>query len=552
LIVGCAAALLISAAGWLCATAVTLAVWATAAPAHSQVAVPLHVAGQLWLAAHHVMLHTADGPFGLSPLGFSVLPVAALVLAGRRVAQRYGVGVWSLCSAAVCYPLVALVIAWSASSGSLHASSAATVGFPLLIAALGYGAGLLSESAVRLDRWVAAAVRAGTGALAVLVAGAALLVAVAVVLRFPSITSVGNQMGQGATGNAGLFLIDLALSPNLVVWGLGFVTGPGFAVGGGSSVQLTGVAHGPLPGLPLLQAVPPVGSLPLWTWLVLAVPLGAGAAALVLVWRSVGSTAERAAALGVAAPGAGLVAGAASVLSGGPVATGAMSDVGPVPWQVALAVLAELGVIAVVGFGLWYVIDRGRGLIAGGGSGGGDECEDNGDGGNGGDGGNHSGALWKPEKLPVGADGLPDEVRGLALGLYHDGPGDLVAPRLMLGIPEWPEVVQQAGDEAQDDEEPVEEEAHEAEAAADGLAVGETGEPDAEGALAEGLPGASGHDRVVDRPGETDNADEPEGDVRAGVEVGALEGPADDGEPVVEEEGGDSVPPPGEGGNVER
>ena len=88
LTVGALSAVFVAATGWLCATTLTLAVWATAAPTNSPIAMPVHVAGQLWLAAHHVMLHTPDGPFGLSPLGFSILPVGALVLAGRHAALQ--------------------------------------------------------------------------------------------------------------------------------------------------------------------------------------------------------------------------------------------------------------------------------------------------------------------------------------------------------------------------------------------------------------------------------------------------------------------------------
>lgn len=511
LAVGAVAALFVAAAGWLCATTLTIAVWTTAAPDDSPVAMPLHVAGQLWLAAHHVMLHTPDGPFGLSPLGFSILPVGALVLAGRRAARRHSAGIWSLGAAVFCYPLAALVIAWSAASGSLRAEPGAAVGYPVLIATCGYGAGLLAAHTTHMERWAAAAVRAGTGALAVLVSGAALLGAVAVAVRFPDITRMGAQIGQGAAGGTGLFLIDLALTPNLVIWALGFATGPGFAIGDGSSVRVTGVVHGPLPGLPVLQAVPASGLLPWWTWLALLVPVGAGVAALLLIWRSVRSAAERAAALGAAAPAVGAVAGAATVLSGGPVAAGAMSDVGPVPWQVGLAVLVELCVIGVVGFGLWYAIDYGRGRIA----------------------------------APRGRRGGPAE----PLGLDDDRLGDLVRPSLVLGVPEGPQVVQHAGQEAQDGEEPVEEEPQEAEPAADRLPVGEAGEPDPGGALAEGLAGAPGADGVVDRPDQPGQADDVEGDVGAAVDAGAADGAADDGDPVVEQEGGDPLPPAGEGGH---
>lgn len=514
--VGAVAALSVAAAGWLFATILTLAVWATAAPANSPIAMPLHVAGQLWLAAHHVMLHTPDGPFGLSPLGFSLLPVGALAFAGRHAARRHSAGVWSLGAAALCYPLAALIIAWSAAAGSLHAEPGAAVGYPMLIAACGYSAGLLGARTPHMDRWAAAAVRAGTGALVVLLSGAALLGAVAIVLRFPEVTRMGAQIGQGAAGSTGLFLIDLALTPNLMIWALGFATGPGFAVGDGSSVRMTGVVHGPLPGLPILQAVPNAGHLPWLIWLALAVPVGAGIAALLLVWRSVRSAAERAAALGAAAPAVGAVAGAAAVLSGGPVAAGAMSDVGPVPWQVGLAVLIELGVIAVVGFGLWYAIDHGRGWISASGRGRG--------------------------------HGRPEE----QLGLDDDRLGDLVRPSLVLGVPEGPEVVQDAGHEAQDREQPVEEEAQEAVPAADRLPVDEAGEADPDGALAEGLAGASGEDGVVDSPDEAGYADDVEGDVGGAADVGALDGPADDGDPVVKEEGGDPLPPAGEGGHPDR
>lgn len=361
--VGAAAAIVVTAIGWLVAAALTLAVWAMAGPAGGSYSAPLHVAGQLWLAAHHVLLQTPDGPFGLSPLGFTILPVASLALAGRYAARHFNAGIWSFAAVAACYPLCALTIAWSAAAGSLHAELGAAAGYPCLVACCGFGAGLLSVRTLHLDRWAATAVRAGVAALAVLVAGAALLAALAVCLRFSDAARVGDMIGQGTAGDCGLFLIDLALVPNLVVWALGFVAGPGFGVGEGSSISVSGSVHGALPGLPLMQAVPHNGTHSPWLYLVLAIPLIAGVATVLIIGWSVRSLADRAAALGAAVPAVGAVAGAAAVLSGGPVAAGAMSAVGPVPWQVALAVLGELAFVAICGFGLWYAIDYGRGYI---------------------------------------------------------------------------------------------------------------------------------------------------------------------------------------------
>ena len=172
--VGVATAIVVTAIGWLVAAALTLTVWALAAPANGSYAAPLHIAGQLWLAAHHVLLQTPDGPFGLSPLGFTILPVGSLVLAGRYAARHFNAGIWSFAAVAACYPLTALTIAWSAAAGSLHAELGAAAGYPCLIACVGFGAGLLSVRTLHLDRWAATAVRAGAAALAVLVVGAAL------------------------------------------------------------------------------------------------------------------------------------------------------------------------------------------------------------------------------------------------------------------------------------------------------------------------------------------------------------------------------------------
>jgi hypothetical protein len=523
LAVGAGTAAIIAAGGWLVAAALTLAVWAMAAPTADSYAAPLHVAGQLWLAAHHVLLQTPDGPFGLSPLGFTILPALSLLLAGRYAAHRFGAGLWTLAAVTACYPLAALTIGWSAAAGSLHAELRAAAGYPCLIACFAFGAGLLSIRTPALDRWAATAVRAGTAALAVLVCGAALLAALAVGLRFTEVVRTGATIGQGVAGDFGLFLIDLALVPNVVVWALSFAAGPGFAVGQGSSVSVRGSTHGALPGLPLLQAVPHPGAASPWLWLAFAIPLAAGGVAVLIVGRSLRGFADRAAALGAALPTVGAVAAAGAVLSGGPVAAGAMSVVGPMPWQVGLAVVFELAFVAIVGFGLWYAIDRARASAR---QRAGSEHADS----ERADYERAEDVLWLPRA-------------------HDDGSGDLVGPGLALAVPERPEQVEDAGQDAGDPEQPVEEEPQEADAGADGLAVGEAGEPDAEAPLAVGLAGAPGLDGVDDGPDQPDEADDAEDDVE-GVAAGGSGDPAgDDGEPVVEGEGGGALAPVGERGH---
>lgn len=498
--VGAAAAIVVTAVGWLVAAALTLAVWAMAGPAGGSYAAPLHVAGQLWLAAHHVLLQTPDGPFGLSPLGFTILPVASLVLAGRYAARHFNAGIWSFAAASVCYPLCALTIAWSAAAGSLHADLGAAAGYPCLIACCGFGAGLLSVRTPRLDRWAATAVRAGVAALAVLVAGAALLATLALCLHFSEVVRIGDTIGQGAAGGCGLFLIDLALVPNLVVWALGFVAGPGFAVGEGSSVSVAGSVHGALPGLPMMQAVPFNGTHSPWLYMVLAIPLIAGTATVLIIGWSLRGLADRAAALGAAVPAVGAVAGAGAVLSGGPVAAGAMSAVGPVPWQVALAVLGELAFVAVFGFGLWYAIDYGRGYI---------------------DRPRAQAPTASLTDLREQASALSGVEPGMTDG-QHDDPAGLVGEGLALAVPERPEEAEQ-----QREVEHVGEVVPDGEPEADGPAALPVHDPDAEDALPDAGAGDALPQQVQAPDDQRDQeADEEEVVVRAAVdgEGGGIDG----------------------------
>ncbi|HEV2634264.1 MAG TPA: DUF6350 family protein [Actinocrinis sp.] len=446
---GLVAAVCVAAVGWLCAVAITVAVWMPTAPADGTVATPLHVGSQLWLAAHHVLLRTPDGLFGLTPLGFTLLPATALILAGRYIGHRlaarparpaagspagtgpdpsedfdadgftrfdyagedsqgdvdtyfdeswgrgpgaepetgpdaafsrspydvtvrtgrlsgpagparFGRGagtfdpsvLWLLGAAVLGYELCAELIAWSAAAGTLRADLGGCVSYPPLLAAAGFGAGFLSVRPPRLGRRAAAAVRAATAATAVLVCGGAALAVLALALRFGQVGATGHSLGGGTAADVGLFLIDLALLPNLIGWAVSFLVGPGFAVGAGSRVWMFGSAHGPLPSLPVLGAIPVPGPLSAWLLAAGLVPVLAGAGATVLVVRLVRSWPDRLAALAAAAAATGLGCGLFSALSGGPVADGAMAVTGPAGWQVGLAAGGLIGAVGLAGLGL--------------------------------------------------------------------------------------------------------------------------------------------------------------------------------------------------------
>ena len=199
-----------------------------------------------------------------------------------------------------------------------------------------------------LPGWSRAPIAAGAAGVGVLLAGAVALLGLSFATHAGNAVRLVDGLGGGAVGVAAVVALDLALVPNAVVCGLGYLAGPGFAVGAGTSVSLGGVHAGALPALPLLAAVPrsPAGAVV--EALVVVVLVAAGVAAAAIVARE-GEVLTRSMAL---AAGAGGVAGALAALlaavAGGPAGPGRMAAFGPSPWQVGLAVAVE---VAVVGCG---------------------------------------------------------------------------------------------------------------------------------------------------------------------------------------------------------
>jgi hypothetical protein len=194
---------------------------------------------------------------------------------------------------------------------------------------------------------------AGTAALGVLLAGGALVAGASLLAHLGRAGDLAAASAPGVVGGVALLLLGLLLVPNAAVWGVAWLTGPGFAVGVGTSVGPFGTVLGPVPAFPLLAGLP--GPIPAAVGvLALAVPLGAGALAGLLVVRRLDAPAWPVACREAALTGpcAGLVIALACWLSGGPVGGARLSDVGPSPWQVGLAAAAEIALGAAAAAGL--------------------------------------------------------------------------------------------------------------------------------------------------------------------------------------------------------
>jgi hypothetical protein len=162
-----------------------------------------------------------------------------------------------------------------------------------------------------------------------------------------------------------------------VIWAAAYLLGPGFLLGTDSAVRLTEVSVGTLPTVPILAGLPngPMGATGA---LLLAAPVLIGMACGWMLTRRLsrgrGHGAPKRPVQGgparpgepphhnaraawprvigaalVAGPVAGVVLGALAWLSSGSLGGGRLSQIGPVPWQVALVATAVVAVSATVG-----------------------------------------------------------------------------------------------------------------------------------------------------------------------------------------------------------
>ncbi|WP_238420634.1 DUF6350 family protein [Streptomyces taklimakanensis] len=339
----------------------------------------LHIAADLWLMAHGVPLvrvETLDGapaPVGLTPLLLCAAPLWLL----HRTARTAALGALdaadaagggdsprrAACWIAVGYLLVAAAVTVYASSGPVRVDPLGVAWRLPVVVVVAVAAGVwtgrgrpLVPSGRRARRLraaappllrsaltgagVFAAVRGALAATTALCAAGALLaagslmwhVATAQRAAFPSITPTWS-------GYASTLLLSLALMPNAAVWGAAWGLGPGFTLGGGSTVGPVAVtAAPPLPDFPLLAAVPVEGpGTPVEWALAAVVPLAAGTAAARSVARvAVPERGRRvlgpwatACAAALAACGCGAATALLAGLAGGPLGTGALAHLGP-------------------------------------------------------------------------------------------------------------------------------------------------------------------------------------------------------------------------------
>ncbi|MBL7490091.1 hypothetical protein I6A60_26920 [Frankia sp. AgB1.9] len=386
------------AAGLVAVELLVLMAWGADTRAQAGAGSALRVGADLWLLAHGASLRLPAGAVHFHPLGLVVMPLLVAGSAGYRLAaaraeqhsllQRAMAGRRRLpirpgatlasgtvrpaaAKAAASAPsrvsrraaaldVVAVVVAQTAlvlavclaaSAPAARPAVGSAVAGAIVLSGLGATAGVLAGHRRVRSAWrlVPAVLRvplaAGCAGTAALAAVGALGLCVLLIARAGSVAAAANGLGPGVVGGFGLFAGQLAVLPNLVVWGVCYALGIGFAAGPELTLTPTSAAPGSLPDLPVLRLLP-TAPLPGWAWLVLAVaPLAAGVALALTVRRGSpgGAFGGRLSMVCAGTVVCALLVGLLAAVSGGGIGAGVAARLGPAPGWAMLATFVEVG-----------------------------------------------------------------------------------------------------------------------------------------------------------------------------------------------------------------
>jgi len=361
---GVLAALRAAALGLLTVMVLVLVAWATAADSGASATEAVAAGFAIWLVGHLARLSVPGGGFGLAPLGLTLLMAVLLYSSAVRAARaaqvrgRRAVGSLTVALAAS-YAAIAVVI-------SLFARSAAVQPRPVTVflgagglALIAGGAGAVRGSGRAVAWWSRIptagrlALTGAAGAVCVLLASGSLLVCAMLALHRGEVSGVVAGLDAGTSGTLLVLLICVLYAPTAVVWGTSYLVGPGFAVGTGTTVAISGVHLGAVPVVPLLAALPSSRDTGAAWPLMVAATLAAGLVSGVLVERAarrdprqpISSWRDLLRVAGLTGAVTGLALGALAAASTGPAGPGRLAHTGPAPWWVALAAAGTTAVV---------------------------------------------------------------------------------------------------------------------------------------------------------------------------------------------------------------
>ncbi|CAB4632232.1 unannotated protein [freshwater metagenome] len=199
---------------------------------------------------------------------------------------------------------------------------------------------------------VGPALRAGTAITVMLLMVSSFTVAVLVAINWIDITRLYESVQVSILGAVVLTIGQLAILPNIIVFGASWFTGVGFSIGTGSLISPLGSQVGPLPAVPILGALP-VGKLD-FGMVAIVVVLLAAFIATVMIRKSADEIRFEFATAWTAAISLGLSIalvtslqlGLLSILASGGAGPGRLSLIGINPWLLMIVSFLEVFLVS--------------------------------------------------------------------------------------------------------------------------------------------------------------------------------------------------------------
>ena len=355
--------------------------------------VPFRASADIWMMAHGTRLVVPAGAFGstevpqfvvsMIPLGISLVIAHFANRMGRRLTGA--LELWpAWLAAALVYGAISFFLSTAAYSEFAYPVTWQGTFLPpiflLFFVALGslfgkrqaFGeAANLPEPAERV--WVteflnrrfnnlhwairavsAPALRAGTGVVIIMIAVSALFIAIMMAVNWIQVIRLYEGLQVSFLGGVMITAGQLAILPNLIVFGASWFTGVGFQIGTGSLISPVATVVGPLPALPITSALP-IGELS-YGMVALLVPLVGAFVATIMIRRHADAIRFEFATAWSAAITLGLsIAIVASVefgllalLASGGVGPGRLQVIGVNPILVAGVLFIEVAVVAIL------------------------------------------------------------------------------------------------------------------------------------------------------------------------------------------------------------
>lgn len=343
---------------WLATVTMAVLVWAVTPGSDAPWGQVLALASAGWFLGTGGAVSVDGVVVGIVPMVVWALAAAFTAYQLRRLAAHAEVPPRRLLPGFLGgYAAAAALVGLLTFAGPVRPTLAGLLG-ALSVPVVGAGVATLRDDDLldRLPPWAIRAVRPFVWGVAALGGLAALLLVGMLVVRWPTVSSLDAAVGAHGVGELGLLVGQLLFVPNLLVWAVSFLAGPGFQVAAGGTVSISGASPGLLPMIPALGLVPSDGLYPAWVSLAVLLPVATG----VLVawhanrqWSRLARWQDKARTTALAVLLIDLVVLGVALLGSGPAGSARLAHVGPQPWLVAGAVLIEL----VTGAGLALGVD---------------------------------------------------------------------------------------------------------------------------------------------------------------------------------------------------